>query len=375
MGDANKLWLPNGVDLAGYVQTVPAEQVVSSNEELEAEVDQLLESLGANSGRQLVDETTAKNKQRSIADDLFESSSRDGISPPNALAIRRHLISSHVPSYRELLRQLAEYVEMDLKLIGCTLPAPIAIAEVYRGEFNAEVRRLHSGYAILINVGLLLSIHQATKIFVWSWNFRDLTTGKEVSPAWSNEQTTMALAELASAAIQSSVDQAPQYPIPSSDRLEWLARMTDGGERFAIAHEFAHIVGGDVDQERDDNQDQVWRTKRTEFTADAVALQIVLASENWSGRIVGGRYHLRLVCWGIVTCFFTKHLFETVGRVVFGHAIKTVYPAPRERVTRLITVLERKLDQELIDQVLDSVTWWEAQIEAVMNDVDWRKEG
>lgn len=378
MSNQEKLWLPLGVKMSQYLshQKQPTDTVRQPPEQLKKELALYLLDRGL-APESKIDPIKAASFSNIIQEETLNSSIRAGISLSDSIAISKAYSISESPELTPLVKSFATRIESNIRNCGCRLPGDIIIEVAESGEFTGEVAKLDSGYAIVIHKGLMIGIHAAVKIFCWSWNFRDLTTGADEEPSWSPRDTSLALAHLASAHWQLSVIASPRYRMPSGNRLYWLEHIVDRAEEFAIAHEYAHIMNDDLEIDGTnapiDPVSDFKRAQLLEYCADATALHLVLSNANWSGNVEGGRYDTLMICWGMITLFGVTHLFQSIGDKVFSRPANPFHPKPVDRLTRLDEVLRRKLDEPLHDMVRNAATWWEAYTDDVLENVSWHK--
>jgi hypothetical protein len=265
----------------------------------------------------------------------------------------------------------ANEVVRAIELQGRYLRTPVYAGEYPTGAMNACITKSPSGigWLILVNTGLMLSLWQAVKVHALAMNFVEDDGHVKVLPArqpgWTCEQISRALAEIAFAYFTGDVTQATRYSTLAGRRLVMLERYVSCAERFIIAHEFAHLIAGHLQEAAP----AVWRTPKgnlpvvnplqeREFEADEIGLSLTFALpkeiasnkdrlfNEMSGRIAGPVFYFQL-----------SELFNTIGVKVFRQRDPSVstHPSPTERGRRLIDLFAERYGGEVTNNARDVV--------------------
>jgi len=170
-----------------------------------------------------------------------------------------------------------EWLEQVLARAGRTISTPILVAQFPTGSVNAQARASKSGVLILLNTGLFTFVHKMTKIpylvITQKWDY--------------NAAERIILDTARNYILSQEAVKAPSFPpLPTGFwylagyHLTWI-------ERFALAHEYAHVLNGDMDRNLVTTLDTptgtlevVNKSWEAEFKADVYAGYLLLLEYN-----------------------------------------------------------------------------------------------
>jgi hypothetical protein len=153
------------------------------------------------------------------------------------------------------------------------------IPDTYVGEFptgdvNARATRVDGGYLVLVNSGLLVLLKQVAETLV-----RNGGRGEE-----GREDTIATLASVALAYVRYSDPMFGPLPLSGGTSALVVHQLNRALDRFVIAHEYAHLLCGHLDEiERIATPagtiDAVRESKEDEKQADLVAHELLLGKD------------------------------------------------------------------------------------------------
>lgn len=170
--------------------------------------------------------------------------------------------------------------------------------DLHAGEFptgavNAEVHPLPDAAGlVLISRGLMLAIWEMSKLLVRALPAEAHGTQTQFDfngPQWADEEArdadVVSLAALLMGHFMvDDPSRAPRVPVPDPLRSKVANGITADCERFVIAHEIAHAIGGDLGHETHSRSSPVGkvqvlaRTWQEELAADGLATNLLLTS-------------------------------------------------------------------------------------------------
>lgn len=145
----------------------------------------------------------------------------------------------------EQLKQLQNSVEEILKNSGIKLDVPVLVAQFPTGTVNAQVVKVPSGMLILVNDGIFTLIERLAK-YIWTsyMEEREASNPEELA-----KENSLLLIDIAvSYLLSSDMKLSPKFPPAPTNLVEIIGGYIMGTERFVLAHEYAHIINGDLNQ-------------------------------------------------------------------------------------------------------------------------------
>ena len=304
-----------------------------------------------------------------IEHDIIESALRDGASFSTAIGIAKSFSngigSAALDATKQMLHNLALRKENAVETQGGSLKKPVYVGEYPCIGINARVKRYASGYVVFIHRELMTALHQAAKIYSWSWSFSDVDEiGIRVSePAWHPDDTLLALAHLAGEVIQRNATCTPRFRVPGGKRFWVYASTLEAAELFVVAHEYAHILNADF---ADDESPIAW----IENAADSLAWSLVFAGIDRSGNTVGERDEAKARIAGILLLFGLRRLVQQVREQIF--TTKPDQSVPElERIEKFRMFLERHADPELMEHFESCFNWWSFATDLILEKCNW----
>lgn len=221
---------------------------------------------------------------------LYEEAQRAGVADAFGIGFNA------VRSYQEVLDRVAKSVESFIRVRGIELPQAVFVGEWPLGELQATVASSASGKGILIKVnqGLIAFVYHVAKIFTNSlslFKLNDETSVGELmgfqASTWTMKDTVEALSEsLAAYLDKGHVGAAQRIPLSDEKRAMFGMAIATCAENFIVAHEYGHILAGDVGPsyayEDASSNKPIGESQRHEIQADLTALNLCLATANWS---------------------------------------------------------------------------------------------
>lgn len=258
---------------------------------------------------------------------------------------------------RELVKRLQEEVEQDIRIRGGELESEVFVGEFPIGSCNACAMPSTSGNLILLNAGLFQTVYAIGKVFVNSLDYL-IVGGEECGDpslpmaqnlgwpkiVWTREDTIAALTELfVHYSLHSGVGRGPRLPVPDVQRAEFLSDVVHQAEKFVVAHEYAHILQGHCENAVEKRTTPFGelnvfvQSQRDEFDADILALNLLLASKNWSTPEDGGLGDANRCPGGIALLFAANLLMDHVyeGAHDLQSDQLSDHPRPNDRAMKL----------------------------------------
>jgi len=265
-----------------------------NSEILQAEYRRLVRESGLT-----IRDDAAATQTLDLAAEARCSAIAEGYSDSEADGIAQEFVDVAGPtmSFSPMLQRYAEDLEAKALGLGIRVRRPYLIAEFPTGESNACVVPVSGGAAlILVNFGLLMLLFQVAKIRVLGLNFcrsgddRCPAPGSEFGASGINvDQTTAALATTVyNYVAHRDPTRAVRFRVLVGEWKWWLEGMVHHCERFIVAHEFAHLLCGHLDDS--DYRDVAIKgctarayeyRRRMELEADALALRCCMQDIVW----------------------------------------------------------------------------------------------
>jgi hypothetical protein len=187
----------------------------------------------------------------------------------------------------ELLKVYQEEVDKWFKFAGYSIDKEILFGQFPVGNFNAQAVQMPSGYLILVKIGLMVLLNKVVKLFMKEMFDSEgdpwLLLNDEESEA-KTASTALLLGVVIDYLTYGDAILVPFVPasvpsIASTLRSYILVYI----EEFIVAHEYAHIVNGDLNSNITvpldtpvGKLDVIPKTWEKEFLADAVAVDVTL---------------------------------------------------------------------------------------------------
>ncbi|MCH7727560.1 MAG: hypothetical protein IH991_13905 [Planctomycetes bacterium] len=326
-----------------------------------------------------------------FAREVFESARRDGLDEFEAreevdeFLLERECEEHTFSTVHEFIQSIGARVEQLVHLQGASLDQPIFFGEFPLGMYAANVQCAGNGHLVLVDIGMIMCLYHAAKVYVWSWNFQtfdDAGDPSRMSTAWDTDDTLRAMATIARCYHNGNVNAAPRHQLPTDIRLWLMAAMVQNAEMWVVAHEFSHILNGDLEPELR----TTWETnvgaveiaairREQEFSADLTATNIMLADKNWSRTDVKdpGRNEVRALLAGIALVFGFKNTLDVFGQRVLNQSRNedlVTHPTTFERSNAIRTAIERKMDAELLGYFDSCLSWWRNCADLVIDKAD-----
>jgi|SRR2546423_1696287 len=197
-------------------------------------------------------------------------------------------------SEQRILNSTAEKIRIGVETAGFSMPMEVFVGDFPTSSFNAQACRVRGGALLLINRGLTDLIWHIAKIFSISINVvyrskdQTIPTHTVKASTFSEEQTTIALAEVVLAYLLRGSPHAVR-PLPEQGKFRTaiVTFLMEACARFAVAHEFGHVIDGHLNSAKSILAETAVRkielVKKDwwqEFMADQIAVQIMMASLN-----------------------------------------------------------------------------------------------
>lgn len=156
----------------------------------------------------------------------------------------------------------------------------IAIGTIGNPNPATYVKKLDTGYAIVLHDGLMAFIYRIARVI----STRFHPTGTEDAPSAGDDlqETARLIAEVFWWFKETGRAYGPQYPI-DENQIQIANLLTIEAEAFLIAHEIGHIITDCIDissQPLLDLPDEFSPSHCEEFTADFLGLHLVLEPPN-----------------------------------------------------------------------------------------------
>lgn len=269
-------------------------------------------------------------------------------------------------TFQQTLERVSRDVERFIRERGHTLPCGVFVGEWPLGLCQASVSRAgdRNGVIVLVNQGLIKLLYQVAKIITRSFEFFSLGAGKESIAkrmgwrplGWKSRDTVEWLGEtLAAYFTRGDIGAARRVPLSDADRTLFGIKLTMWAERFVVAHEYSHVLldhlSGPLAMHSTPfgNIEVFGESQQNEFDADLAAVDLCLATANWSdGR--EGLWHANVRVAGACLPFVVEVLLDAVqiGPHDFTENRPGSHPAPYCRMMRIMDHLERRYGGSLL---------------------------
>jgi IrrE N-terminal-like domain len=273
--------------------------------------------------------------------------------------------------YQRTLDEKEAQIEALIERSGRAVP-PAYVGLFPTGSHNAEATGVEGGTLILVNSGLMNLLYRVAKISVASATYAS-------EPALIDDvQTAMALTEtLAAHTVGGSSFLARDLPMLDRRRLEIASKLTTLAEVFVIAHEYAHILAGHLDDPGREStgigpgaQLMVYRQSQSEeYEADRLALDII-----GPGLLMPDSPRGEAVALSAVLMFFFVDLMVWKFLALTGHRrpAPTTHPHSEDRYERARRQLAWIATSRIAFDHAEALALWfrarEPQVIALMSD-------
>jgi hypothetical protein len=157
------------------------------------------------------------------------------------------------------LQIIADQLSRDLETVlverlNIRLDRPFYVAALETGSFNARIESLPEGHLILLNTGMMSFCHLVSKILWAGVIFTEFDADGAIvahsgagQPVFSLETLNEAIADAFEAYIRfGSATYARRLPALGGVRGFLAEQTTNTMEFFVLAHEYGHVVNGDL---------------------------------------------------------------------------------------------------------------------------------
>lgn len=167
---------------------------------------------------------------------------------PSAEALLQYVESGFQP----VVDDLCDEIDRWLARRGIVLASETYVGALPTGLFNAQATVVPGGALMLVNTGLMMLLHQATKIVGWAMRFTEYGPQGELLPHRTAGRPTHSMAEIQEALTEVVIaylanedsTYATRHPALGGVRGAVAARLCYACELFVIAHEYGHVHGG-----------------------------------------------------------------------------------------------------------------------------------
>ncbi|MBI2480664.1 MAG: hypothetical protein HYV60_19175 [Planctomycetia bacterium] len=266
---------------------------------------------------------------------------------------------SDVHSYQEVLDRVSKSVESFVRARSLDLPQAVFVGEWPFGELQATVERIATGHGmlVLVNRGLIAFVYHFAKIFTNSLSLFRLDDQSSVGdliglPAsnWTMENTVDALSEaLAAYVAEGHVGAAPRIPLKDVRRAMFGLAIATWAESFVVAHEYGHVLAEDLGPScavGTPKAEPIGESQRRESQADLTALNLCLATANWSkggGGLVDANVRVAGACLFFVVGLFIDATIK--GPHDFTANEPGTHPVPYFRLKTIMEHITRYYDE------------------------------
>jgi hypothetical protein len=201
-----------------------------------------------------------------------------------AASTAREELSGYPP--QRIVESISDSIEEILDSDGITIPDQYFVGAYPSPDVASFVVSIPEGLLILVNAGMLMVLYEMAKAI--SSSFVPADTRAEEIPGHQAPQRNMATI-IAAYLRGGDANPLPSLPIPSGDGLVIVSHLVENAERFAVAHEYSHLLAGhdgagcapfsnglpwpQIEEKIGTRVSVQWRR---EFEADAVAAMITL---------------------------------------------------------------------------------------------------
>lgn len=267
-----------------------------------------------------------------------------------------------------LTKDLTAVVKSAISL-GCTCSFDVYIGTFPINSFDAEIRRStkHNGYIILISYGTWLAVHLFVKTICAStpipqpekFGFsNDWSLGTQ--PIDFETAATRITNIAHSLFVNQDMSTCPKDPLLLGPQLMIQTHLLESVERFVIAHEYSHLIGGHISGSvwrqfinnglEVDRLDTSWDD---EFQADAFGTSILLEPVTFPS--INASYS----CLAPVVFFGICESLESFRTVMLGQPPKngdSSHPPNKARAEKIIEVIEAKFGNTIAKR---AIRMWE----------------
>ncbi|MBM3126576.1 MAG: hypothetical protein FJZ87_16150, partial [Chloroflexi bacterium] len=221
---------------------------------LNVEYDKLLKEHGLSLHHRVM----PKSHQLRINQELINTAKMEGKASVNfvkrliRLGGLANLIGPGSTSYNSLILDICKELEIGLGEMHLHLGIPIFAGEFPTGSFNAQARPTKGGVLILLNSGFIDMVYRFGKLQVLCTGFSDPGTreGRFENQYGKNDIIAMFADCLLSYLTYEDVGRAARIPLPGGLRTILTMMFVRDYERFALAHEFGHVMNNDLHPSR-----------------------------------------------------------------------------------------------------------------------------
>lgn len=269
--------------------------------------------------------------------------------------------------YQQTLDRVSLDVEYFIRERRHTLQCGVFVGLWPLGLNQASVSRAGNGNGVivLVNQGMMKLLYQVAKIITRSFEFFKIGKDKKKSIAetmgwpavgWTPQDTVEWLGEtLAAYFTHGDIRHARRVPLSDPARTLFGIHLTLWAERFVVAHEYSHVLldhlSGPLAMHSTPfgNIEVFGESQQNEFDADLAAVDLCLATANWSdGR--EGLFEVNVRVAGACLLFVVEVLLDGVriGPHDFTENRPGSHPAPYCRIIRIMDHLERRYGGSLL---------------------------
>jgi hypothetical protein len=150
--------------------------------------------------------------------------------------------------FNGLIQDMATEIEHLIVKAGVSFSHNVFAGEFPTGSFNAQIRPAANGFLVLINTGLMMFIYQTLKVMMYS-AFDEGVNPIEYRNRVGNLSVAHVLSEIVLAYLTVGDPRyATRLPALGGTRMMLFNDFFDNCERFAVAHEYGHLIGGHLDE-------------------------------------------------------------------------------------------------------------------------------
>jgi hypothetical protein len=282
--------------------------------------------------------------------------------------VRKFLMAGQL--LQPVLDSLSEEIHKSANRSQNSIPAETFAGVLPTGAFNAQATAAGGGYLILVNDGLLMFVHQVTKIMAFALRFHDFdNAGRLIEhpemgfATHTLDEIRAALSEVVYAYLAFEYSAAAsRFPAQGGIRgmvaslLRWFV------ELFAVAHEYGHLIGGHVSPEwtkrlevAGSDVDVLAKKRTDEFEADHLGAQLLIGA---SGVASNPALSMSAVA-GPLIFFELDSLITRVQLDVFGSDRRVVidHPPSNERAESLRPLFEETFGSDAFGLADPAVYW------------------
>jgi len=191
---------------------------------------------------------------------------------------------------------ISEEIEKSIGRAGLHLNAEFFAGEFPTGSFNAQACLVSNGTLLLLNTGLMVFLHKASKLVSHSIRFAPF--GSDGKPILGTEERddkpdTLSYAEQVDAfaelivgylfAENDWVRRVRRIPFVTGAKAMLSAMVVNSAEKFVLAHEYGHAIAGHLSTSRTmvnrtpvGNVEFVAKRWEDEFEADLIAAMLMI---------------------------------------------------------------------------------------------------